>query len=344
MRFANDKNKSRVFIDSTISSEKYYCPVCNEELIEKKGNKRIHHFAHKRGSSCHDTWHYDMSEWHVNWQNRFPIDCQEVVKEYNGEKHRADVLLESIKTVIEFQHSTINGKEFCKRNNFYKSLGYKVVWVFDVSGTIDDEKINFYRHNEFELLYNKSAFKEFTYYDDNVSLFFQIESLAEENETIIEFNELIDNSKKTGYYIDVEHTVGYEQSDYYYQHKDDAGIIISAIKAKSVQNVFYVDCDEQFTVDQFVSYISSTRVPRESVYNLQGSIFELWTLGRCNVATFYNSKTGFYVRVNSDPELSAQIYNGKCYGVFSKDKYKFTGQSMEIYYANEHIWKLEWKK
>ena len=186
MLFANDNNGNRVSIDKIIVGEKYYCPLCNNELTAKMGDIRIHHFAHKKGLACHDTWHYDMSEWHKNWQSRFPEECQEIVRELDGKKHRADVLLEDIKTVIEFQHSKINGAEFCDRNNFYKALGYKVVWLFDLGHTYEDYKIKYYTSRKFEIYYNRSAFSKFNYYDENVTLFFQIQNTSSENETIKE--------------------------------------------------------------------------------------------------------------------------------------------------------------
>lgn len=46
-------------------------------------------------------------------------------------KHRADVLVD--RTVIEFQHSIMPVKAFDDRNNFYFNLGYKVIWLFDLS-------------------------------------------------------------------------------------------------------------------------------------------------------------------------------------------------------------------
>ena len=72
-----------------------------------------------------------MSEWHFEWQSKFPIDSREVVVERDGVVHRADILIND--TVIEFQHSPINGEEFEARNSFYKNCGYRVVWLFDVA-------------------------------------------------------------------------------------------------------------------------------------------------------------------------------------------------------------------
>lgn len=130
MIIAYNKNKERVHIDDTICDEKYYCPTCGEKLCLKKGNIKAHHFSHINTSNC-DGWHYDMSEWHSSWQKQFPIENQEIVFEVNGKKHRADVFIND--TIIEFQHSKISYDEFKDRNDFYTSLGYKVIWIFDAT-------------------------------------------------------------------------------------------------------------------------------------------------------------------------------------------------------------------
>lgn len=130
MLIAYDKDKNRVSIRNTLINEKYYCPICNEELIQKKGSIRCHHFAHKAGGACVEKQYYDTSEWHINWQNKFPIDSQEVIRiDDKGKKHIADVLIN--KTVIEFQHSNLPFEEFNDRNIFWSNLGYRVIWVFD---------------------------------------------------------------------------------------------------------------------------------------------------------------------------------------------------------------------
>ena len=122
MFVALNKNKKRVHISSVLDNEKYYCPICGEELRTRQGDTNAHHFAHKNNSNCleRDGWHYDMSDWHYDWQNQFPVDNQEIVFTKNN------------KTVIEFQHSPITEAEFNDRNDFYKSLGHKVIWIFDV--------------------------------------------------------------------------------------------------------------------------------------------------------------------------------------------------------------------
>ncbi len=56
---------------------------------------------------------------------------------FHGIKYRADICID--KTIIEFQHSPITSEEFAKRNDFYLSCGYQVVWVFDATGKIKNQ-------------------------------------------------------------------------------------------------------------------------------------------------------------------------------------------------------------
>ncbi len=140
MYIANDKNKNRTHILDVVEKEKYYCPICNEELVIKnKGTINAHHFAHKSNSICQtkDGWHYDMTEWHYQWQSQFPLENQEIVFQKDNKIHRADIFINN--TIIEFQHSPIEEVEFYDRNDFYNDLGYKVIWIFDVQ----DKEVEF---------------------------------------------------------------------------------------------------------------------------------------------------------------------------------------------------------
>ena len=142
MEFALDYNGKRIDAwnkNEMISADaKYFCPSCGNPVIYRHGDIRIPHFAHESGK-CNDEWNYDMSEWHSRMQCFFPEINREVVVNWNGKKHRADILVND--TVIEFQHSTITGEEFEDRNNFFMGLGYRVAWVFDVSGVVEEERI-----------------------------------------------------------------------------------------------------------------------------------------------------------------------------------------------------------
>ncbi len=139
MFIALNETDERIEIDNADPQKQYFCPICREPvIIRAKDSLAVRtHFAHKRRTQCLDDWSHDMSDWHYDWQQCFPKECREVVIENNGEKHRADVFIDD--TVIEFQYSHITGEEFAKRNRFYISCGYKVVWVFDATDKIKNE-------------------------------------------------------------------------------------------------------------------------------------------------------------------------------------------------------------
>ena len=55
------------------------CPVCEATTIAKCGEKNIWHWAHKGKRKC-DHWWENETEWHRNWKNQFPVECQEFVQ------------------------------------------------------------------------------------------------------------------------------------------------------------------------------------------------------------------------------------------------------------------------
>jgi len=169
MIIAYDKNKDRIHIDDAKRGKKYYCQTCGEEVCIKRGNIKAHHFAHLSNSLC-DGWHYDMSDWHRSWQDQFPSDNQEVVFEFNGKKHRADIFINN--TIIEFQHSNIKKEEFEDRNNFYNSLGYNVIWIFDTIDSFMNDDI-YKCSNEGDYLWNNSLFPLNQYNEKMVTVYLQ---------------------------------------------------------------------------------------------------------------------------------------------------------------------------
>lgn len=182
MLFAFDCNDNRIHIDDTQSNSEYYCPYCGEVLATRKGDIRSHHFAHRPHSVCSDSWAgqsssqgYDMSDWHNEWQEKFPKENQEIKITLGKISHRADVLIG--RTVIEFQHSVLSSSAFDNRNNFYFNSGDKVIWLFDLteyfsSGAIVYSDTN---SNGMEFLWNnpKKAFNSYDVKSGCIELFFQ---------------------------------------------------------------------------------------------------------------------------------------------------------------------------
>lgn len=147
MYYANDANGNRVRINNANPDEQYFCPTCNQKLIQRRsGSFVLPHFAHypsNRADSeytpCVDRWVYDDSEWAREWQDRFPVEYQEKVVGNIKEKHRADVCAENV--VIEFQKGSISLERFEERNKFFAELGYIVIWIFDLREEFNSGKI-----------------------------------------------------------------------------------------------------------------------------------------------------------------------------------------------------------
>lgn len=181
MLFALDYNDKRVHISETHSNQEYYCEDCGARLIVRKGNIRIHHFAHTAHHECSDTWvsdrerKYDTSDWHNEWQENYPSENQEVRLSLGETKHRADVMIG--KTVVEFQHSIMSANAFDDRNNFYLNLGCKVIWLFDIQELYSDGSMSFTESEE-ELSFRwrnpKKAFNAYDIKSGCIDLFFQI--------------------------------------------------------------------------------------------------------------------------------------------------------------------------
>ena len=190
--FAVDYNDNRVHIDETHSNQQYFCPTCGVPLILKKGNIRQHHFAHTAHHECKDTWtrnrEYDLSPWHFEWQSIFPKENQEFTFSLGETKHRADVLID--RTVVEFQHSLLPSSRFDDRNNFYFNLGYKVIWLFNVSALYEKGNLS-YSAGINELCFSwknpKQAFNAYDVQNGQIDIFLQI---TDEEKCIVRVKEV----------------------------------------------------------------------------------------------------------------------------------------------------------
>ncbi len=101
------------------------CECCSDKVYPACGDVNVHHFRHFRGNDC-DSWYEPITQWHLNWQNRFPEQFREVVINRDGKKHRADIL-NARDVVLEFQNSPISLSQVREREQFYG----KMVWVFN---------------------------------------------------------------------------------------------------------------------------------------------------------------------------------------------------------------------
>ncbi len=101
--------------------DKATCPICNKEVIAKCGTIKIWHWSHLSKRDC-DDWAEPDNEWHINWQNEFPKEWQEV----KVGNHRADIKTRN-GMIIEFQNSSLSVLQIYERENFYDNM----VWVLN---------------------------------------------------------------------------------------------------------------------------------------------------------------------------------------------------------------------
>ena len=130
MFIALDENKNYILAERAEDGKVYSCPLCKQRvnLLKKNGAPIL--FVHEPGILC-DGFTQDHSDWYKQWVSLFPSKYREVVLSDNGESHRADIVCYG--TVVEFMHYPISREEFCKRNNFFTTSGFRVVWVFDAT-------------------------------------------------------------------------------------------------------------------------------------------------------------------------------------------------------------------
>lgn len=189
---ALDENNNYIDIYRAVKGRQYYCPFCGQPMSQRHGEIREHCFAHYPEKSSHvtgyrkctETWHYDTTEWHIDWQRKFPEECFEVIVEFDGKRHIADVLIND--TVIEFQHSPISADEFRERNEFYSNCGYKVIWLFDLSEEYESGAItlsdsyNSYYGDQYFWSRVKRPFKELVVKNEPATIYVQFPGASDE--------------------------------------------------------------------------------------------------------------------------------------------------------------------
>jgi len=307
--FAALSNGNRVYIDDVSRDMKCFCPVCAAELIQKRGEIRRPHFAHIAGNPCSDEWTHDMSEWHHEWQTRFPKETQEVVITVNGEMHRADILCGDV--VVEFQNCPISMREFEERNSFYTQAGYRVIWVFNLVEAFESGRIcpREESENKYEWRWHVKTFDQFDCSAKKVDVYFQ--------------------------FVDC-------------RNDDLDDLIMVRVSWVSPNCGFRYFCgDPWINVQEFLSLITGEETASaqdEMVEQYDGkSILSLWQETRnIRIGRFVNLRTGYEVQVTKDPFHMSQKYRGRIYGRIKKPGFDYTKESYEIYSWNRSEWILRW--
>ena len=184
----SDTNK-RIFISDTkpVDKNKINCEICKSILVPKKGDIKVHHYAHKSNNENCDSWSPIFKSesdhhWHLTWQNFFKDnnfgDIEIVIKKEIGNKnilHRADIQTKT-NYIVEIQHSNISDSDVVAREEFY---GENMIWIID--GRNDNFKFLFYTENDYYIgKYHKEfiySFKRNVFIDTDYGIFELIKTL-----------------------------------------------------------------------------------------------------------------------------------------------------------------------
>ena len=130
MLMASDKEKL-VSASAAKDGKKYYCPICKEELILKRGNVNSPHFAHFKNSQCviamedgESNEHLMGKEQLLNFIDKRNTHVEKYLSEIN---QRPDLMYRNI--AFEFQCSPISVKRLEERIEGYRKLHMKSLWI-----------------------------------------------------------------------------------------------------------------------------------------------------------------------------------------------------------------------
>lgn len=313
---AVDCNGVFVSIDDADMGTQYYCPICGQPLIQKRGMVREHHFSHvgqKNGSSspinCSDLWKYDKSDWHIAWQKRFPVECYEKVLIRGKQKHIADIVINNL--VIEFQHSSISLEEFRERNTFYSSCGYSVIWVFDLIDEFNNGHITDQDDGKYYWSYAKKLFREMDLKNELASIYFQL---------------------------------GYDD-----ELGDDELFVEKVTNAYRNFSVFYTDLTNALSIEEFLRYAKED-TGKLLTKNVQSAGYGNPIVGGFTVFELWDPKySGMIVRKITDGQ--EMLINGDEHGIFRQDhdphgrivgKYTRRGYDGRYHYSSYYVvWDAE---
>ena len=142
LRAVNKSEKSFLAFDTNKDEKPFYCPACMGEVVLKKGNVKIHHFAHKPDASCD----YGKGESELHYRTKIEIyeslkqqpNCRKCEIERHLGTVRPDISLyvNDIPVAIEIQKSNISIPIIIKRMEEYTKKGIAVVWVIPAIGPV----------------------------------------------------------------------------------------------------------------------------------------------------------------------------------------------------------------
>lgn len=170
MLCAYTSSDEKVIAKQTEKNKKpFFCPECLLEVILKKGDINIHHFAHKPGSEC--SYGEGESEEHMiikmelyELLSKADIQCdlEKRLVDNDGSVNIADVwaIIDSQEVAIEVQISSISDEELKERTKKYHNKNIAVLWLV--------VKNNTRRLNSIEKWLKINTGRVYYYYQNNI--------------------------------------------------------------------------------------------------------------------------------------------------------------------------------
>ncbi|PFX49698.1 competence protein CoiA [Bacillus pseudomycoides] len=239
MQRAKNQNgeDSYIWIAEKGDGNTYFCPHCKAQVNTKKGNERIHHFAHVPGSACafsatgESKKHADMKENFFKHLKKYRPELKVDMEEILIPRRRADMVIyeNDQPFVVEFQASKIEREELIARTKDYSEAKIPVLWIFHISRVkLDDFKKNQTERISNELVYLNNADSLYVLNDKGFIQKCSLIKKANRKETfyinfynaqrIFKFNKVVMNppDKQTLYLCQLEKDSIQSEKFYYY--------------------------------------------------------------------------------------------------------------------------------
>lgn len=152
-------NNKKVLAFKTLKEEgPFFCSECNEEVVLKKGEVKLHHFAHKSSSTClhsgesflHESIKYELYE-KLNTSSFY----SEVEIEKTIGSSRADVF--AIKNgqsiAFEIQASSLTREKLKERTKKYSDKSIHTLWIIPYEKISSKDWIKYVSFMYFGFLY-----------------------------------------------------------------------------------------------------------------------------------------------------------------------------------------------
>jgi competence protein CoiA len=183
---AFDTSKTQCIAWHTNKEQKpFTCPQCEEEVILKKGIKKVHHFAHKPPVNCNfgageSQKHYEVKKAIYEALLKEPncSKCELERTKLEGVRPDISLKINDSYVAIEIQNSTIDIALINQRIERYNKLNIHLIWILpDNNPTIvlpdsKDEGIHkkLCRPKEWEKYLHQLYFGRLYYWQDNANV------------------------------------------------------------------------------------------------------------------------------------------------------------------------------